>query len=104
MLTRLSNLFGGLPIAAVVLILAVLLVQIGLQIFSLIDLAKRPRVPGGRKWVWVLVIVAGNLVGAVLYLALGRSRPAPASDAVADSGAEARQRALDRLYGDRDRR
>lgn len=100
MLTRISEWLGGIPIPAVVALLVLLVVQLSLQIYGLIDLAKRPAVPGGRKWVWVLVIVGGNLVGAIVYLGFGRSAPAPAA-AEGAAGADARDRALDRLYGDR---
>jgi hypothetical protein len=102
MLTRLSELLGGIPIPAVIALLGLLVVQLALQVYGLLDLAKRRAVPGGRKWVWALVIVAGNLVGAVIYLALGRS--APPLDQAADRGAgdqNARERAIDRLYGGR---
>jgi cytosine/uracil/thiamine/allantoin permease len=102
-LTRLSELMGGIPTSAVVALLVLFVVQVALQVYGLCDLVKRRAVPGGRKWIWAVVIVAGNLVGAVLYLALGRSAPPP-SDQAADRGAgdaAARERAIDRLYGDR---
>jgi hypothetical protein len=91
---------GGLPTAAVIAICAVLLVQLVLQIAGLVDLARRRHVTGGRKWVWVLVIVLGNLLGAIVYFAVGRSAaaPGPAAERAGDRGA--RDRAIDRLYGD----
>ncbi len=103
MLRDLFDRLGALPTAAVVALVAVLLIQLGLQVFGLIDLARRPRVPGGRKWVWAVVIVAGNLVGALVYLALGRSVPPIVDDRGGVGSAGTRQQALDKLYGDRDR-
>lgn len=102
-MSTLSELIEGLPLAALVALLALVLVQVALQVYALIDLSRRPTVAGGRKWVWVVVIVAGNLVGAIVYLAVGR--PATALDTPgreSESGA-ARERALDRLYGMKDR-
>jgi xanthosine utilization system XapX-like protein len=96
-MAALSELLGRLPAPLVVAILALAFIQVGLQIFGLVDLVRRPWVPGGRKWVWALVIVAGNLVGAVVYLALGR-RPAPPVDQRGNEDDESRQRALDRVY------
>lgn len=102
MLTQLTDRFG-LSTAAVVAVLVAVLFQVALQVFSLLDLHKRPLVPGGRKWPWALLIVVGNLIGAVIYLAIGRSATRVGQDAGAGT-AEARSKALDQLYGDRDRR
>jgi len=98
-MTQLSRTFGGLPTPAVVALLTLGAVQLVLQIIALIDLAKRPVVPGGRKWIWAIVIVVGGLIGASAYLAVGR-RALPAEPAESQSGSEAaRRRALDQLYG-----
>jgi hypothetical protein len=70
------------PVATLLLILGV--VQVLVQVYSLMDLARRPAVAGGKKWVWLLVIALGNLLGAALYLAIGRKAdPVVADDAVA---------------------
>jgi len=105
MLTRIAALLGGVPIPAVVALLVLAAIQIPLQVYCLIDLARRTRVPGGRKWVWALVIVAGNLIGAIVYVAMmrGADRALPVGDerAAGSAGTVARERALDRLYGDK---
>ncbi len=102
-MNALSRAFGNLPAAALVAIGVLVAIQLALQLFSLIDLARRPRVPGGRKWVWVLVIIIGNLLGVIIYLALGRSARDPVSDQGTGGTADARKKALDQLYGGRDR-
>lgn len=102
MLRLLADRFG-LPTAAVILLVVILLVHVALQVYSLVDLAKRHPVPGERKWPWALLIVAGSLLGVIIYLAIGRSSPPIGTDQGAGT-AEARKQALDRLYGDRDRR
>jgi len=71
--------FTALPAAVRIGLIALVVVQLITQIIALVDLARRARVPGGRKWVWVLIIVVGNLLGALVYLAVGRSAPAPES-------------------------
>lgn len=102
-MTKLSEFLATLPTAAVVALTVLLVLQIALQVFCLIDLSRRSRVPGGQKSLWVVLIIFGNLLGAILYLTIGRS----AGEIIADQGggdSAAREKALDRLYGDRDRR
>jgi len=100
-LEKISSALGGLPIPAVVALLALLATQLSLQLYCLYDLSRRLSVPGGKKWRWVLLIVVGNLVGAILYLALGRSAPLAVSDRSPSRSADDRQRALDRIYSDK---
>lgn len=51
----------------------IILIELGLMIFSLYDLSRPERkVRGGSKLVWVLVVVLLNLVGPLLYLFIGR--------------------------------
>jgi hypothetical protein len=91
-------------VAAALLFLIV--VQVATQVFALVDLARRGAVRGGRKWVWALVIALGNLPGAIAYLAAGRTaatvEASNASGAHAP-GREGARRAVDALYGPRDR-
>lgn len=53
------------------LIIPLVLLQLGLAVAALIDLSKRERVKG-PKWVWVLVILLGELIGPLLYFIIGR--------------------------------
>ena len=98
----LSEVVRGLSPTALILLGCLALAQLALQVYALIDLFRRPTVTGGRRWVWLLVILLGNLLGAIIYLAVGRSGPPELTDDRGGS-ADARERALDRLYGDRDR-
>jgi hypothetical protein len=104
MLDRLARLLQvSTPVAATMLALVV--VQVALLVFCLVDLARRNAVRGGRKWVWALIIVFGNLPGAIAYLVAGR--PAPTLDesgGVSAVGSDAARRAVDALYSPRDRR
>lgn len=52
-------------------LIPVLLLQLGLAIFCLIDLARRSRTKG-PKWMWAIIIIFGELVGPLVYLLIGR--------------------------------
>lgn len=96
----------GVSIAAAAVILALVVVQLAIQIYALVDLARRRQVTGGKRWVWLIVILFGNLVGAILYLAIGRATP-PAVEPEHDPGASPGDRtraAADLLYGPDERR
>jgi len=53
------------------LLIPIAIIQLGLMIWALIDLARRERTKG-PKWVWVLVIVLINLIGPIVYFVVGR--------------------------------
>ena len=53
------------------LIIPLIVLQLGLQIWALVDLAKR-EATHGPKWLWVVIIVLGELLGAVIYFIAGR--------------------------------
>lgn len=63
------NLATILAIAAPFIVL-----QWGLNIFALIDLAKRPveQVKHLPKWGWAVAIVLVNFLGSIAYLVAGR--------------------------------
>ena len=87
------------------LVVALVAVQLTMQVYALVDLSRRDTVRGGPKWLWVMIIAFGNLVGAIAYLAVGRTgQAAPPSDGgAAAAGSDAARRAVDALYGPRDR-
>lgn len=87
----------------VIALLVLAVVQIVLQGAALVDLARRPHVAFGRKWIWVLIILfVGNGIGAILYFAVGRQAP-PADDssveAVDTETFDRARRAVELLYG-----
>ena len=47
------------------------ILQFALMIIGYVDLARRPRVTGGHKWVWAVVMLL-SLIGPILYLVVGR--------------------------------
>ncbi len=79
-----------------------ILVQLTLQIVALVLLIKAPseRVTiGGRKWVWALIIILGELVGAVLFFFLGRKPAAVIEPTSVTPAASRATAAADALYG-----
>jgi hypothetical protein len=52
-----------LPLAAVNLILIVT---------ALISLSKAESVRGGKKWIWVLIILFVQTIGPILYFTIGK--------------------------------
>ena len=53
------------------LLIPVVLLQLGLMIVALLDLARRERTKG-PKWAWAIVIVLVNFIGPIVYLIVGR--------------------------------
>jgi len=49
----------------------VILLQLALLIFALIDLVRREKTRG-PKWLWAIVIVLGEVLGPIVYLLVGR--------------------------------
>ncbi|HUW14100.1 MAG TPA: PLD nuclease N-terminal domain-containing protein [Anaerolineae bacterium] len=52
-------------------LIPIVLLQLGLMVFALVDLVRRERTKG-PKWIWALVVVFVNLIGPVIYLVVGR--------------------------------
>jgi len=57
-----------------------IVLEIALVVFALADLRKRQQVAGGNKWIWVLVIVALQVIGPAIYLFAGRREARVESD------------------------
>jgi hypothetical protein len=55
------------------IVIPLLVVQVALMIVALRDLLRPDRrVRGGDKRIWIIVIVLGELIGPLVYLAFGR--------------------------------
>lgn len=52
------------------MILPILVIQLGLIIFSLIKLIRSQRTKYLSKGVWAIIIVLGQLIGSIIYLVL----------------------------------
>jgi hypothetical protein len=57
------------------LILPLVVIELGLVVFSLVDLFKpERRVIGDNKLVWALIIVLVGTIGPIVYLLAGRKQ------------------------------
>lgn len=68
--------FGSFDVGTLLLaLMPLVLISLGLEIYALIDLVRRdPRqVQGGKKWVWVLLILLVSTIGSIIYLVAGRT-------------------------------
>ncbi len=52
-------------------IIPLVLLQLILMIVALVDLSKREKTRG-PKWLWVIIVVIGELLGPILYFVIGR--------------------------------
>ena len=99
---RITAALSTLPTWVLVVIAIVACIQLALQVYALLDLSRRDTVMGGRKWLWVVIIIVGNLLGAIIYLGMGRVMYQPGPGEGERAGSEkATHRAIDNLYGDR---
>ena len=53
------------------LLIPIALLQLGLTVVALIDLARREKTKG-PKWAWLLVILLVSMIGPILYFVMGR--------------------------------
>ena len=53
------------------LLIPVLLLELGLMIYCVVDIARRPKTRG-PKWMWFLIVILINLIGSIVYLLIGR--------------------------------
>lgn len=61
-----------LSLKLVLLLIPIVLLEIGLLVWALLDVVRRERVRGGNKVVWILVIVLVNIIGPIIYFIFGR--------------------------------
>ena len=53
------------------------LAALAVWIWALVDAIQNPALDSTMRIVWVLVIVFTQIIGAIIYLAVGRSRRTP---------------------------
>jgi hypothetical protein len=91
----------SLPVPMLVGLGVLILVQVVLDVIAFVDLYRRPveQVTTGKKWIWVLIILFVNTIGAILYFVIGR-KPAAAVEVLPSAPAAARASdAANLLYG-----
>lgn len=58
---------GWLP-----LLIPIVVLDLGIVVFALVDLVRRERVRAIPKWAWALIICGISFFGALAYLLVGR--------------------------------
>ena len=53
------------------MIIPLVIIQLVLMAAALLDLRRREKTRG-PKWMWILIIIFGELVGPIVYFAVGR--------------------------------
>ena len=89
------------PGALIALGVAVFVILV-LDVLALVSLIRRPqeRVAYLNKWVWAAIILLVNVVGAILYFAIGRRSAQAADDVVPARTTDAELSGVaDSLYG-----
>ncbi len=91
----------NLPTPAIVALGLLLVVQIVLEVWAVIDILRRPveQITGGKKWAWLLIVLLVNLIGAIVYFVAGRKPVQLADSAGASMSGTSAERAVDALYG-----
>jgi len=91
-------------------LVALVVVQVAVQVWALVDLARRRRVRFDAKWLWAVVIIVfgSSFLGPILYAAIGRNvvqEPETLDESASEpSSVDRTRRAVDALYGkDEDR-
>lgn len=51
----------------------IIVIQLALQIYALVDLIRRKKTKNLTPLVWGLIIVFGEIIGSAVYLIVGRS-------------------------------
>jgi len=89
-----------IPSGTVVALVVLGLIELALAVFCIVDIVRRPAVLGDRKWLWIVIVAVFNLVGSIIYLAIGRVQPPPIEmHAEPDAAAGRVAAAADILYG-----
>jgi Phospholipase_D-nuclease N-terminal len=91
---------GGIPSGALVALIVLGVIEVALVVYCIIDIVRRPAVLGDRKWVWIVIVAVFNLIGSIIYLAIGRVQPLSPETSAEPGGAGGRvSAAADILYG-----
>ncbi len=95
---------SAVPMWGLVALGGLVLVQITLDVVSLLDLYRRPveQVVFANKWIWVAVILLVSTVGAIIYLVAGRKPAILFEGTPASSPAVRTENVAETLYGRRD--
>ena len=55
------------------LFLPLIIIQLGLMIFAIVDIARKGKTKNLNVLVWIIIVVCINMIGPILYFVFGRS-------------------------------
>lgn len=98
-----TRFLAGLSTPALIALVTVAALQLLVQAWAIVDLLRRDSVRFQKKWIWLLIILGGSLLGPVIYAALGRIPSVGGGDPEVPAAARDRIEAgVANLYRDRD--
>lgn len=50
-----------------------IVIQLGLQIYAIIDIIRRKKTRNLSVPVWIIIVIFGEIIGSILYLLFGRA-------------------------------
>ncbi|MCL2281363.1 MAG: PLDc N-terminal domain-containing protein [Dehalococcoidia bacterium] len=65
--------FGISAGTLILILIPIVLLELGLMIWALVDILHRENVRGNNKIVWILVIVLIDIIGPIIYFLAGRN-------------------------------
>jgi Phospholipase_D-nuclease N-terminal len=92
----------GLSTGVIVALVLLALVELGLMVWSVLDIVQRPAVLWGQKWIWLVIVILVGIIGPLVYFAVGRVQP-PVPETLVDTVpvTDRATHAADLLYGPR---
>ena len=51
----------------------IIVIQLTLQIYAIVDIAKRRKTKNLSPAIWIVVIIFGEIIGSIIYLLFGKS-------------------------------
>jgi hypothetical protein len=93
-----------LPVWLAAVLGLAIVAQLTFEVWVLVKMLNMPAEQitlGGRKWLWAIIILLVNWIGAIIFLVAGRKPAAVADTAPAAPASTRAEAAADALYGAR---
>jgi hypothetical protein len=90
----------GLSTGVAIAVGLLIIVELILMVWAILDIVQRPAVLWGQKWIWIVIVILFGIIGPIIYFAIGREQP-PVAEKEADQTAatDRASHAADLLYG-----
>jgi hypothetical protein len=73
---RRDRLVTNISVPLIVILVVIGLAELGVFLWALIDVIRRPQVKYLPRWAWIVIIFVFELIGSIVYLAMGRGETA----------------------------